>query len=65
MYRCQSPHHNNDNPPVVQIQAVRCDGRVECYQGLDEEGCQADSDLTNETVATIETGTKINLLVLK
>lgn len=45
-FRCQSPHHNEEsNTTTVWILAVPCDGREECYKGVDEEGCQDDDDL--------------------
>ena len=40
LYRCDSPHHNpGTSTATVQILATRCDGREECYQGLDELYC--------------------------
>ena len=39
-YVCQSPYHNDgSSTPTVRIVAVSCDGIPECWQGVDEEGC--------------------------
>ena len=44
--RCQSPHHNKDSKTaIVWILAVPCDGRRECYDGVDEDGCQEDQNI--------------------
>jgi hypothetical protein len=38
--RCESPHHNSkSDTPTVKIWAAPCDGREECFEGLDERGC--------------------------
>ena len=37
--RCESPHHNHKKTPTVTIWAAPCNGRAECFQDLDEVGC--------------------------
>jgi hypothetical protein len=40
VYACESPHHHRDSDsPTVTIWATRCNGRIECYLGADEDGC--------------------------
>ena len=31
---------------VVDIFAIRCDGREECFRGIDEEGCGLDTGIS-------------------
>ena len=38
---CQSPYHNDgqNKTPVIMILSTACDGKTECWQGADEQGC--------------------------
>ena len=38
---CQSPYHNDgqNKTPVIMILSTACDGKSECWQGADEQGC--------------------------
>ena len=54
---CQSPYHNDgqNTTPTIHIIATACDGFHECWNGVDEKGCNL-----NGTQYTIG---KCNILV--